>query len=450
MPSNLSYGIDFGTTNSTIALISANNEKIEIPIDRSAQDPAVMRSVIYVDPNSNFSFGAEAVKNYLEAIKKSSGTEYKSVLTGRYIKVLTSTGGEELVPEIVDTEVIPTGRFLQSLKSALSNHAIKKINLFGTDYLIEEIVGKFLLEMKTRADKEIGEVIDTAVIGRPIEYVGNDNELALKRMQSAAKYAGFKNVVFEYEPIGAAYDYGVNIHTKQTALIFDFGGGTLDISIVKFPEKEILANVGIKMGGDYFDSKIFSEKLAHFFGKGVTYGKSHIELPSHIFSSLESWYGITLLKSKEFLNSFESFRFMCSDIKPVNALKSLVFNNLGFKMYDEIERVKKSLTVSPEATYQFFEPNIQIDTTIKKLEFEKIIEDDLQNINDALKLAILNANLKIDNIDYVVTTGGSSLIPVIQELLVNFFDKEKIKTSSTFTSVASGLAQIAKISATKS
>jgi len=442
---NLSYGIDFGTTNSTIALVGTNNKKIEIPIDTNAQDPAVMRSVIYIDPNRKFSFGSEAIKKYLDAVKESHGTEYKTVLTGNYIKVLTSVGGTELVPETVETEVIPSGRFLQSLKSALSNHSVKKINLFGSDYLIEEIIGMFLSEMKKKADKEIGEVINTAVIGRPIEYVGNNNDLALKRMKSAAEYAGFKKVSFEYEPIGAAYDYGVNIHTRQNALIFDFGGGTLDISVVRFPERKILSNVGMKIGGDYFDAKIFSEKLAHFFGKGVTYGKSRIELPTHIFDSLESWYGITLLKSREFFNSFENFRFMCSDMKSVNALKSLVFNNLGFKMYEEIERVKKDLTETYEATYDFLESQIQINTIITKAEFEEMIEDDLKSINNSLGLAILNAHLNIDDIDCVVTTGGSSLIPAVKKSLINFFGRERIISSNTFTSVASGLAQIAKM-----
>ncbi len=445
MSRKLSYGIDFGTTNSTIALVHKNDELVKIPIDPEAEDPAVMRSVIFANPSFEMSYGNKAVKEYISDIGSRRGVEYKSVLTGKYIKTVNSYGREEMVPEMTDIEVNPGGRLLQSLKSALSNHTVKKINLFGRVYLIEDLVGMFLLDMKKRADKIIGEDVDTAVIGRPVEYVGNDNELAIERMRYACDIAGFKKVGFEYEPIGAAYDYGLNIKHEQNVLIFDFGGGTLDISIVSFPDKSILYNTGLKIGGDYFDAEIFTNKLAKYFGSEATYGRSQLNIPAHIYDSLRSWYGITLLKNRDFANDFENFRFMCSDLPAINSLKSLVFNNLGFKLYEDIEKVKKSLTTHPQELFRLIEIDINIASSIARSEFENFIKKDITDIDNSISSSLKHTDFEEKDIDFVVTTGGSSLIPAIQRLLVTRFGKDKIRSSSTFTSVASGLAQIAKV-----
>lgn len=442
----LAYGIDFGTTNSTVALLNREGKLLKLAVDPEAENPAVMRSVIYVSPQMKFLFGKPAINAYLMDIAQGKGAVKKTVFTGRYIKVAGSNGRDQLVPEVIEVEESAGGRFLQALKSALSSHLINEINLFGKIYSIEELVGFFLKEMKDRADIIIGENIDKAVIGRPVEYVGGDNDIALKRMMKAARIAGFKEVKFEYEPVGAAYDYGISITNKQKALIFDFGGGTLDISIFKFPQKEALANVGLPIGGDHFNSEIFMTKIAKYFGNDVVYGSAQLKLPTYIFDSLQNWYRISLLKTKEFANDLENFRFLCSDIKAINALKSLIYNNLGFKMYEEIERVKKGLSTTSEEIYRFNGPDIEVETRIKKLEFEKIIRNDLSSIKEILEKSFAKAQIKQKDIDIVATTGGSSLIPIIRDLLIEMFGEEKIKKSDAFTSVASGLALMTKIS----
>ncbi|MDO8609028.1 MAG: Hsp70 family protein, partial [bacterium] len=298
-------------------------------------------------------------------------------------------------------------------------------------------------ELKNRADKIVGQNVVSAVIGRPVEYVGGNNRQALERMIKACKIEGFENVTFEYEPIGAAYDYGVNIKESQKVLVFDFGGGTLDISILKFPEKEVLINVGLPIGGDHFNSEIFMNKLSKYFGSEATYGLSNLKLPKYIFSSLQNWYEISLLKSTTFANNIQHFRYKCSDTKSLDRLNSLVTNNLGFNMYEEIERIKKGLTINDEELYKFHSRDINIETLVKKAEFEEIIESDLKDIKNLIENAIKSAKITLDEIDIVATTGGSSLVPSVQRLLVGMFGKNKIKKSDAFTGVASGLAIMA-------
>jgi hypothetical chaperone protein len=439
----LSYGIDFGTTNSTVAYVDGNNKVIKLPLDPESENPTVIRSVIYASPDGQFLFGKPAVDAYLASIAINKAKTKKTIFTGNYIKINDENGRNQIVPEVIDIDVFNGGRLLQSLKSALSSSSIKEINLFGKVYKIEEIVGMYLKELKNRADKIVGQNVTSVVIGRPVEYVGGDNNLAIERMEKALKIAGFEDIKFEYEPVGAAYDYGINVKIPQKILVFDFGGGTLDVSIFKFPEKEVLINAGLAIGGDHFNSEIFMSKLSKYFGSEATYGLANLKLPKYIFSSLENWYEISLLKSSTFEYHIQHFHYKCSDPKSLERLRSLVVNNLGFNMYEEIERVKKELSSNSEGQYKFNTKDINIETNIKKEEFEKITETDREDIKELIKNAIKSANLTLNDIDVVATTGGSSLVPSIQKLLEDMFGKDKIQKSDAFTGVASGLAIIA-------
>jgi hypothetical chaperone protein len=443
MTNQISYGIDFGTTNSTVAIIDSNKSLSILPIDQQSSSPTVMRSVIYADPDgSELFYGGQAIKQYLANVSTKHNTEYKNISSGRYIKALSSQGTYELIPEITEIEVNPSGRLLQSLKSALSNQSISKVNLFGKIYPIEVLIGMFLREMKRKADLIVNEDVKSVVIGRPVEYVGSNNKLALSRMQKAAEFAGFTKVDFELEPIAAAYDYSESRHSDEIAVIFDFGGGTLDISAIKLPEKKILFNFGLKIGGDKFDAEIFADKLSPYFGSEVTYGMSKIQIPRHIYNSLESWYGISLLKTRDFMNQFEDYRFMCSDLKALYSLKSLVFDNLGFKLYEEIEKVKKILSTNNDSSIHFSENNINIHTNLNRGEFEQIIKNDLNEIDFTIDTSLDAMGLNPSDVDTIVTTGGSSLIPAIQKILRMKFANSRFISSNTFTSVAAGLARI--------
>lgn len=445
MAKKISYGIDFGTTNSTVAYVDENNEVTKLALDPEADNPTVVRSVIYASPDGQFLFGKPAVDAYLASVATNKETEKKTIFTGNYIKIIDDNGRPATVPEIIDIDVFNGGRLLQALKTALSSRSIKEINLFGKVYLIEEIIGMYLKELKSRSDKIVGQDVKSAVFGRPVEYVGGDNKLAIERMSKACEIAGFTDVKFEYEPVGAAYDYGVNIKEDHKALIFDFGGGTLDISIFKFPEKKVLVNLGLPIGGDHFNSEIFMSSLSKYFGSEATYGSSNLSLPTYIFNALQNWYEISLLKTKSFSESLNLFRYNCSDSEALDRLESLVKHNLGFSLYEEIERVKKSLSINNEEKYSFHKENIRIETLINKKEFEEIIKYDLLDIKELLFNAISAADLDVNDIDIVATTGGSSLIPSVISLLDSIFGKNKIQKSDAFTGVASGLATIAKL-----
>jgi hypothetical chaperone protein len=445
----LSYGIDFGTTNSTIALVDEKNMLQKIEVDPGSPNPSVMRSIIYAGIDGSFLYGKPAIDAYLKDVAEGKGRTKKTMYTGRFITVagdadIHGVRPDEVVEELIEFDEFEGGRMLQALKSVLANPAISSINIFGTVYSIEEVVAGFLREMKSRADTLIDQTIDSVVIGRPVKYVGADDRLALRRMKESAKLAGFKHITFEYEPIAAAYDFGSRSKQKQTVLIFDFGGGTLDLSVVEFPGKKVLANIGLPMGGDYFNSIIFTNKVQKFFGSETTYGPNKAFMPSYIYLSLRDWYAATLLKTEKFDEQMDHFRFMSSDEKAIDALRSLVNNNLSFSLYDEIDKTKRGLSKKEKNVLEFIAPRIEIKTELTRKEFEDLIREDVERIDALVNEALHKANVLSKEIDAVATTGGSSLIPIVKKLLEEKFGKGKIIESDAFTSVASGLALRAK------
>lgn len=446
MSKKLSYGIDFGTTNSTIAVVDNNNQILQLPVDSHSDNQSVMRSVIFVDKNGSYQYGAQAVKSYIQSVAINKGASKRVVETGKKLKLTapaSATSGfkpDVIVDEVLEIEEADSGRLFQGIKSILSSTTVKKVNIYGEIIAVEELVGRFLKEMKTRADFITGKNINSAVVGRPIEYVGGNNQQAIMKMEKALEIAGFTDWQFEFEPIGAALEYGVKSTEQELILVFDFGGGTLDVSVVSYPANKVYSTVGLPIGGDHLNSILFDKYIAPYFGKNNTYGDKNLPIPRHIFYYLKDWFKITLLKNDGFFESLESFSYKSSNPQAIVALESLIKNNLGFSVYEEIERVKKRISTSNVDKYKYSNQDIDIHELITRSNFESLIEDDLVNIDKCIELALSKANLNQTDITSVITTGGSSLIPVVRQLMVDKFGSHKLAASDTFTSVASGLA----------
>jgi hypothetical chaperone protein len=449
-PSHIVLGLDFGTTNTAVATANGASGVQVLPIDEHSSNSSILRSLIYTNPQKVFLFGQEAVDAYLIDVAQGERRTRKLIYTGKKFKsakwsFIGGYAGEEWLPVILEIEEGTGGRLIQSLKTALSSTFIKAIDLFGEQVKIEELLSIFLGEVKQRSENVLGTEVKSAVIGRPVHFVGHDDILSLARLEKAADLAGFENVVFEYEPVGAAWNYGLGTdQKKQTVFVFDFGGGTLDFTVIKFPQKVILATHGLPIGGDLLNAKIFESKIAKYFGINARFGPSQVNIPKSIFEHLKTWYQISLLKKETFLNQFEEFRFRSSDIAAINALESLIVNNLGFSLYEEIDRAKLELSEKEYSTINFHAKDINISQSLTKSEFEQIISDETNQIAQGIAKTLEISRLDASDIDYVVTTGGSSLIPAIRQLLVAIFCENKLIAQDPFTSVASGLAIRAK------
>ncbi|MBU1071313.1 Hsp70 family protein [Patescibacteria group bacterium] len=438
-------GIDFGTTNSVCA-ISENGRSTVLKIEDNYQKE-MLKSVIYVNPKHEMVVGKEAVRRYLWDVENLPATPPKRITTGKMYKIVKNStyggfAGMIDVPEIIEVDTSGRGRLLQSLKSVLGNDSYTGTNIFNKYYALEDLLVILIKELKNRSEQIAGEELNKVIIGRPVRYVGNNpsEKLAVKRMERIAKRVGFSAAKLEYEPVGAALDFGIDIKKELTVLVFDFGGGTLDVCIMRFPTQEILAVSGRSIGGDLLNTEIFKNNLLHYFGANTTFNQGNMEMPRHLMSALENWYSISQLKTMRNIDSLENLISKADQPQPVKNLRELILSDSGFNIYQKIDQAKISLSTKEKAHITFPSKSYTIDETISRKRFEHLIEPYLKETKRMLDEVIKTAGLTKEELDTVIATGGSSNIPSFRNLLVTYFGSQKIRFGENFTRVASGLA----------
>ncbi len=436
-------GIDFGTTNSSIA-VSQNNHPSTVTIDSLSPNSHILKSLIFIDPQHQATTGQSAIKKYLYDLENVPSKPPRIVDTGRLVKVMVPTGSGVMspswVPEIIEVDDSGRGRLLQSLKSALTNSSFAGTNIFGKFYSVEELLTILLSEIKHRAEISLDHSLNSAVIGRPIRYVGQgQDQIALNRMAQIARNSGFKNIKFEYEPVGAALNYGLDIKKSQTILVFDFGGGTLDICIMKFPEKEILAVSGRPIGGDLLNSRLINANLLPYFGSEAIINK-RLSFPRHFFYSFSSWYQTTLLKTTRNIDTLQELAIHSNQPEAIQNFINFIINDYGFNFFQSVDQTKIDLSSKLETQFSFNKSQLQINQNITRQSFEQSFCEDLIESQNCITESLKTANLTAKDIDKVILTGGSSQIPCFVSLIHQFFSPEIIIDSNHFTAVALGLS----------
>ncbi len=470
----LSFGLDFGTTNSALS-VSDGKHSYVIEIDKNALDPRVIRSMLYFDRRElhfdqkmsrarkaanvfnageityigeqQFLIGQQAVEKYLEDNKNRTPGTKRLIKTGRLIDTRTLAeveGGSFAVEEHYEEIDYGTGRLLQALKSALKT-IFKGTTIFGKYYTVEELISIYVGHVKAKAEYALGQTIDQITVGRPVYFseVQTTDQKAQDRLEQAIKQAGFKTVKFQFEPVAAALQYISKLdQSDQVVLVFDFGGGTLDTALVKTGDKpQILATDGVYIGGDLLNADIMQHKLWNYFGATSVHGEHRLPMPVHIYEGLGSWFSIPALNNPDMMHMLEErLMYKSSDPEALKRLIHLIKTNLGFPLYEAIERAKKELSSKEESRIQFSDGPIQLDMPITRTEFESIIQKRVEAVREVVIRTLEKANLQPDQVDKVVRTGGSSLIPVYENMLIDIFGKEKISLFETFTSIAAGLA----------
>ncbi len=409
------YGIDFGTTNSALAILDTETNNLvklfTIPSLLFFPEPSTPKEIVAP------TVGHDAISLYVQNRMR--------------------------------------GRFMKSIKKVLPNKSFIDTRIGSKSYRAEDLVALILVHLKKIADDFLGENITTAVIGRPVVFDENPEKdaLAQERLSKAAQIAGFEEFYFQMEPIGAAFTYERQIEKQQLVLVADFGGGTSDFSLMKLnPEAinqadrtaDMLAQGGIYIGGDNFDSDIMWYKGTPHFGRGVkeefTPGKP-IDLPLSYFYSICSWEKMNFLDSLRMkLSIAKSYQYSGKDYRVKN-LQTLIEQNLGYVLFKQIEKVKIDLTKANNAVFEFNESEIAINEPISIQEFsEEIIEKDVEKIEQYLQEFLEKNQIKNEDIDVVFMTGGTSMVRSLKNMFIERFGDEKIKSGDNFHSVAMGLA----------
>lgn len=406
-------GLDFGTSN-TAAAIAAHGELRVLKLDPAAADERLFRSVLFYPEEGDVMGGAEAIGAYLDSSE---------------------------------------GRFLQSLKSFLPNRSFTSTVLRGRPLSLEQLIGTLLRFVRESAERELGEPCTTVTLGRPARFSEEVevDAFAQERLLRAAKLAGFETVTFRIEPLAAGLSHEARLDHEELVLTGDFGAGTSDFTVMRLsPERhmladrkqDILASAGVYVGGDVFDGAVMEHKLLPLFGSKSTHAPmgQRTEMPVYLMRKLLSWHTMSFIREKSTITFLHDYLKTSDQPKAIGALIDMVEHNLGYHLFRAIEAAKVKLSRSDTAKVTFREARVQIDATLTRAEFERYIEPSVEKLRQSLDTVLERAKLGPDQIDAVVLTGGSSLIPAIDRIFVERFGAKKIRRSDAFASVAEGLA----------
>ncbi len=439
-------GMDFGTTNSGMAIY--NGQKIQVlPLDPESANPRVLRTAMYITNEQSIHIGRPAIDRYYEQN------------IGRIVKTRKVWIGEiEVYAEdlyyVTDAyawiDVSEPGRLLLSIKTRLREEDHPGAVVGQHFYSLEDLIALYLTVVRVRAEELLGQDIRQVVLGRPVHFSvdAEHDRLAQGRLLQAAFRAGYEKVYLQYEPVAAAFSYGTTINQPQNVLVFDFGGGTLDITVMhlgKPGQGEVLSTGGIPVAGDVFDQKLTRAKLPKHFGEGSLYGPRHKakQTPRWIYDAFSGWQTIIELQTQENRRVLEEIARTAQRRYQIEALISLVTSNYGLKMFDQVEFAKRNLSEKRGAEIRLDGPDFKVREFITRTEFERVIRPDIMAIETELLRTLAASGLEPAQIDAIVRTGGSAQIPVFHEMLSRIFGPEKVRSVSTFSSVTAGLGVLA-------
>jgi hypothetical chaperone protein len=418
-------GIDFGTTNSSVALASSSGQVDLVRFPRRGGETESFRSVLYMERVRQAGHlrigswtGPAAIEHYLDAEKK--------------------------------------GRLIQSLKSYLSASNLTGTEILGRHFAFENLISRILTDLRLNAERQFGCDIRYAMVGRPVRFVGAQNEadevFAVTRLQRAFELAGYEHVVFTMEPEAAAYAYEATLDHDELILIGDFGGGTSDFSLLRVgpgirrrgrkPE-DLLGNSGLGLAGDAFDARIVRKLVSPALGAGTLLhpaSKMLPAVPAWIYANLERWHYLSFLRTRNVTEILKSARARAMEPEKIEALITLVNEDLGFQLHQAVQRLKFELSSAETAEFRFVDGTLELRQLVSRAEFESWIADDLSAIHECVDSLFNTTGVSYVDVDRVFLTGGTSFVPAVRGIFERRFGAGRVRSGNEFTSVARGLA----------
>lgn len=435
---SIKVGIDFGTSNSGVALYDGQRVHL-LPVDPKNVIPEVIKTVLYITKDYRAMIGQEAVEAYYR-----DNVNRQRRFVKQWAGEIDVFGADmHYVRDIfVYVDELKPGRLLQYLKTALRKDGYSGTQIFERYYTVGDLAKTYLGLLKQRAEDVLGEKIDTVTLGRPVKFSEHpvQDHKAQETLRQAAHETGFKEVDFELEPIAAALDYEQTLTGPQNVVIFDFGGGTLDIAVMRLGEaasRKVYASGGVDIAGSDFDRTVIEKRMLSHFGMGRVKHQPEIMDMIH---AIPDWMALPELGTPINRNILEKAIQAGTSPIQMKALLALIYNDLAFTFYNRVEAGKIALSNNGATIITLEDKDIALWELYTRHQFESDIYHYLVDVEKVLMETISRSGLDIKQIDAVVKTGGSSSIPLFTGMLERLFGREKVKQSSSFTSVVAGLA----------
>ncbi|GAB3544249.1 Hsp70 family protein [Spirosoma fluminis] len=405
-----SCGIDFGTSNSTIA-IDLNGDITLVPVEQT--HVTIPSAIFFRQINNKPVYGRAAIQSFFDR---------------------------------------ENGRFMRSLKRVLGTSLMKQGTLVnGASMNFSSIITAFLKHLKDKADALAGESIENVVMGRPVHFVDNDPKAdaqAQAELTAIAQRMGFKSVEFQFEPIAAAFAHEARIQGEKLALVADLGGGTSDFTIIKLSNRyvskadrssDILANTGVRVGGNDFDKALSLAAIMPELGYRSTYGAKQLDVPLKPYHDLAEWSKVNFLYTPKLIMQIRQILHESHDKKRYKRLLNVLERETGHLLLSAAEDAKIALSAQNQynAMFDFVEDGFS--TLIERSLFESSIEADVERISEAARACLQAASVPASAIDLIILTGGSTEVQAVQTTLKQLFPDAAIADQNKLSSVGLGL-----------
>ena len=364
-------GIDLGTTNSVVAVMEGTEPTVITNPEGNRLTPSVVA----------FAKGDERLVG--QVAKRQAVTNPENTIFS--IKRFMGRRFDEVSEEM---KMVP----YETVK-AVNGDA--RVDAGGSEYSPPQISAMILQKLKQSAEEYLGQTVDKAVITVPAYF----NDAQRQATKDAGQIAGLEVMRIVNEPTAAALAYGLDKKKDETIAVYDFGGGTFDISILEVGEGvvEVKATNGdTHLGGDNLDQRIIE----------------------WIVDGFKADAGIDLSQDKMALQ-----RMRESAEKAKMELSTVVETEINLPFITADQSGPKHLQMK-----------------LTRAKFEQLVDDLLQRTVEPVKRALADAGLKPSEIDEVVMVGGSTRVPKVQELVKSVFDREPHRGVNPDEVVAIGAA----------
>ncbi len=411
----IACGLDFGTSNSAIG-IACNGTAALAPVE--AKSTLIPSAIFFDDETENrVLFGNEAIAAYVAQID---------------------------------------GRLMRALKSILGSSLIdEKAGVGGRGLPLTKVVEIFVRHLKHRAEAFAGQEITAVVHGRQVRFDDDDraDARAQEVLEGIARQAGFRDIVFVYEPIAAVQRYEQTVEREELVLVADIGGGTSDFSIVRVSppvrdradrEQDVLATAGVRLGGTDFDTALSLKAVMPLLGLGTRLNEKELPMPISPYNELAHWATVNFAYTHK--NERELARLVSQAREPekVKRLLHVVRQRLGHRLAFAVESAKIALSAEDctSMPLAFLEAGLSAPAT--RAEFDRAIDAMTYRLRETASACVAAAGLTPTDIDAIFLTGGSSRVPAVSAAIGRAAPAAPmVGSADDLLSVPLGLAQLA-------
>ena len=425
-------GLDFGTSNSAAAWYDGEQVRM-VPLEES---DAIMPTATHLDRELITLTGEVAVARYIdenrdriveltpEVIAKASMVTSEANSADPHSNAETETSSVYGQPWV--DRGMP-GRLFRGVKRLLGNSSIRRLLVFDHPFRLVALITPILLRIRQAIEESLGEPLADIHFGHPVLFEGNENlrnNLALDRLSEACGHAGISELTFYPEPVAATLSYR---HDEQSpdsgcVLTVDFGGGTLDLSVVEYSGTsfDVLSTSGISLGGDHIDQLIFRELLFPHFGKGETWSRVkdgrliENDFPFEEYEDkLLNWAVTYILNQNQYRSKIiDRIAQGGQGKEKFERLLELITHNFSYLVFQSIKDAKAALSNVEETVIDI--PELDLAVPFSRDQFEQIMTDVLGRIENVTEEVLQRSGRGRADIDIVIRTGGSSQIAAVR------------------------------------